>query len=243
MPLAGLVLNRVHGSDAARLSTEDALAAAENLDAFGIVDQSGGKAAPRDPADGPLDPPDGSPEAVPEVAPDTVVASGPAATTDTREEHEKHEELGKEELGTTEDQDDPAEPACPGPEATPEAMATPAASDPAPDPDPGPDADATPSAPSAPAPASADASPQAPAHADASVPASVDQLAAALLRLHAERMQVVARERRTRDSFTASHPEVPVTEVAALPGDVHDLAGLRSIGDRLAAGTAGGGAA
>lgn len=63
---------------------------------------------------------------------------------------------------------------------------------------------------------------------------SAAQLAAGLLRLHAERMQVLARERRTRDRFTALHPEVPVTEVAALPGDVHDLAGLRAIGDRLA---------
>lgn len=46
-------------------------------------------------------------------------------------------------------------------------------------------------------------------------------------------MQVLARERRTRDRFTALHPEVPVTEVGALPGDVHDLTGLREIGDRL----------
>ncbi len=29
-----------------------------------------------------------------------------------------------------------------------------------------------------------------------------------------------------------------MTEVAALPGDVHDLAGLRDIGERLAAGHA-----
>lgn len=64
---------------------------------------------------------------------------------------------------------------------------------------------------------------------------SVDRLTAGLLRLHAERMQVLARERRTRDRFTALHPEVPVAEVAALPGDVHDLAGLRAIGERLAA--------
>ena len=64
--------------------------------------------------------------------------------------------------------------------------------------------------------------------------ASAAQLAAGLLRLHAERMQVLAREQRTRDRFTALHPEVPVAEVAALPGDVHDLAGLRAIGDRLA---------
>ncbi|GAA4684362.1 hypothetical protein GCM10023347_44280 [Streptomyces chumphonensis] len=61
------------------------------------------------------------------------------------------------------------------------------------------------------------------------------RLAAGLLTLHAERMRVIARERRMRDRFTALHPEVPVAEVAALPGDVHDLAGLRDIGDLLAA--------
>lgn len=51
-------------------------------------------------------------------------------------------------------------------------------------------------------------------------------------------MQVVAREQHTRDRFTSLHPEVPVTEVAALPGDVHDLSGLRAIGERLATGSA-----
>ncbi|SEG24403.1 arsenite efflux ATP-binding protein ArsA [Actinacidiphila yanglinensis] len=61
-------------------------------------------------------------------------------------------------------------------------------------------------------------------------------LAAGLLRLHAERMQVVARERRTRDRFVSVHPEVPVVEVTALPGDVHDLEGLRAIGLRLGGG-------
>jgi hypothetical protein len=48
-------------------------------------------------------------------------------------------------------------------------------------------------------------------------------------------MQLLSREQRTRDRFAARHPEVPVAEVAALPGDVHDLAGLRDIGNRLAA--------
>ncbi len=122
MPLAGLVLNRVHGSGADQLSAERALAAAENLEEGGIVDQESGKAGLRDSAD------DGSP------APD------------------------------------------------------------------------------------------------------VDEITAGLLRLHAERMQVIAREQRTRDRFTSLHPEVAVAEVAALPGDVHDLAGLRTIGERLAAG-------
>ncbi len=43
MPLAGLVLNRVHGSGADRLSAERALAAAENLEDSRIVDQGTGK--------------------------------------------------------------------------------------------------------------------------------------------------------------------------------------------------------
>ncbi|MGW0394456.1 ArsA family ATPase [Streptomyces sp. NPDC003042] len=120
MPLAGLVLNRVHGSDAGRLSAERALAAAENLEEGGIVDQESGKAGLRE-TDG-----HGSPD--------------------------------------------------------------------------------------------------------------VDEITAGLLRLHADRMRVIAREHRTRDRFTSLHPEVAVTEVAALPGDVHDLAGLRAIGERLAAG-------
>ncbi|KPI03131.1 Anion-transporting ATPase-like domain containing protein [Actinobacteria bacterium OV450] len=125
MPLAGLVLNRVHGSGADQLSAERALAAAENIEEGGIVDQESGKAGLRDSADSPSDP----------------------------------------------------------------------------------DADA-----------------------------DVDEITAGLLRLHAERMQVIAREQRTRDRFTSLHPEVAVAEVAALPGDVHDLAGLRAIGERLAAG-------
>ncbi|MFI0261827.1 ArsA family ATPase [Streptomyces sp. NPDC017056] len=143
MPLAGLVLNRVHGSGAAQLSAERALAAAEaladraaaeddqceNLGGDGIVDLEGGKADSR-----------------------TADGHSPAAAAS-------------------------------------------------------PPTDDTPSA---------------------------ARLAAGLLRLHAERMQVLARERRTRDRFTALHPEVPVAEIAAMPGDVHDLAGLRAIGDRLA---------
>jgi anion-transporting ArsA/GET3 family ATPase len=55
-------------------------------------------------------------------------------------------------------------------------------------------------------------------------------LAIAALRLHAERMQLTATERRVTEHFTAAHPVVPVTEVPAQPDDVHDLAGLRIIG-------------
>ncbi|WP_052847624.1 ArsA family ATPase [Streptomyces avicenniae] len=61
-----------------------------------------------------------------------------------------------------------------------------------------------------------------------------DALAAGLLRVHAEGMRQLAREQRMRARFTAVHPEVPVAEVAALPGDVHDLTGLRAVGDLLA---------
>ncbi|MEV5600255.1 ArsA family ATPase [Streptomyces sp. NPDC052299] len=144
MPLAGLVLNRVHGSDAARLSAERALDGAERLDAEnletdGIVDQAAGKAGLREPADSP--------------------AAGRAPATDSE-----------------------------------------------------------------PRPVSAAA-------------VTTEELTAGLLRLHAERMQVVAREQDTRDRFTALHPEVAVTTVAALPGDVHDLSGLRAIGERLATGS------
>jgi anion-transporting ArsA/GET3 family ATPase len=61
-------------------------------------------------------------------------------------------------------------------------------------------------------------------------------LAVAALRLHAERMQLIAAERRQAQRFTAAHPAVPVTRVTAQPEDVHDLAGLRVIGDSLSAG-------
>jgi anion-transporting ArsA/GET3 family ATPase len=59
-------------------------------------------------------------------------------------------------------------------------------------------------------------------------------LAAGVLRLHAERMQLAARERRVAEQFTAAHPTVPVTQVVAQPEDVHDLEGLRTIGSSLA---------
>ncbi|KES06378.1 ABC transporter ATPase [Streptomyces toyocaensis] len=164
MPLAGLVLNRVHGSGADRLSAERALAAAENLEDPRIVDQEDGKAGLRN-------------------SPDTYGSSEPPASSATAG-------TPAQEAGT------PAQDV-PGPGSPATADGTEAADDPE---------------------------------------RSVDRLTAGLLRLHAERMQLLAREQRTRDRFTALHPEVAVTEVAALPGDVHDLTGLRDIGDRLAAG-------
>ena len=57
-----------------------------------------------------------------------------------------------------------------------------------------------------------------------------------MLRLHAERMRMIEREQSLRRRFTAAHPRVPVVDVPAQPGDVHDLAGLRTIGSALAGG-------
>ena len=59
-------------------------------------------------------------------------------------------------------------------------------------------------------------------------------LAAAVLRLHADRVAVATREQRLLARFTKAHPSVAVTGVPALAEDVHDLAGLREIGRRLA---------
>ena len=66
------------------------------------------------------------------------------------------------------------------------------------------------------------------------------ELAAAVLRLHADRMALAARERRLQERFSGAHPGVPVVEVAAQAGDVHDLDGLRAVGVELAGGLAAG---
>jgi anion-transporting ArsA/GET3 family ATPase len=60
------------------------------------------------------------------------------------------------------------------------------------------------------------------------------RLASGVLRLHAQRMALSSRERRLQERFSGAHPGVPVVEVAALPGDVHDLDGLRAVGADLA---------
>jgi anion-transporting ArsA/GET3 family ATPase len=72
----------------------------------------------------------------------------------------------------------------------------------------------------------------------AAVPAEGQRhpLAVTALRLHAERMQLAAAERRLAQRFTAAHPGVPVARVPAQPEDVHDLAGLRQVGESFAAG-------
>ncbi|MER5780628.1 ArsA family ATPase [Streptomyces mobaraensis] len=257
MPLAGLVLNRVHGSGAARLSAERALAAAEaladetggpdepvrspahaggtttadyaeNLAGSGIVDRGSGQAGTRTADDPgtvtPLDtssPESGFPQpvspGVPTVSADSAAPSGTAAPAAPA----------------------PSESASVSSSSSPMSSASSASA-----------ASSTADADSAGAgrvgsgeestvvkvPDSAGAAVTAGAGGSAGVGTtlSTEKLAAGLLRLHAERMRVLARERRTRDRFTALHPDVPVAEVPALPGDVHDLAGLRAIGDRLA---------
>jgi anion-transporting ArsA/GET3 family ATPase len=61
-------------------------------------------------------------------------------------------------------------------------------------------------------------------------------LAAAVLRLHADRVSVADRERRLVARFTKAHAGVAVARVPAMPSDVHDLTGLRLIGEQLGAG-------
>jgi anion-transporting ArsA/GET3 family ATPase len=159
MPLAGLVLNRVHGSGADRLSADRALAAAENLEERGIVDQDSGKEGLRNSPE-----PNGSSD-----SPTPVTTAVDPASEEGSPAAEETADQGSDTYSDTDHEQ------------------------------------------------------------------SVDLLTAGLLRLHADRMQLLAREQRTRDRFTSLHPEVAVVEVAALPGDVHDLTGLRDIGHRLAA--------
>lgn len=59
-------------------------------------------------------------------------------------------------------------------------------------------------------------------------------LAAALLRLYADRLANARTQTRSRDGFVARHPGVPIVCVPALPTDIHDLCGLRLIGELLA---------
>ena len=59
-------------------------------------------------------------------------------------------------------------------------------------------------------------------------------LTAGLLRVHAERMQQIGRERHLVRGFTSAFPRVAVTEAEAQASDVHDLAGLRAVGASLA---------
>jgi anion-transporting ArsA/GET3 family ATPase len=63
-------------------------------------------------------------------------------------------------------------------------------------------------------------------------------LAAAVLRVHADRLGTAGRDERRASQFRSAHPKVGIVEVAAQSGDVHDLDGLREIGSELSNGAA-----
>ena len=62
------------------------------------------------------------------------------------------------------------------------------------------------------------------------------QIAAAVLRLHADRVELHQREEHLLTRFSAAHPSVSVVRVPALAGDIADLDGLRRVGGLLAEG-------
>jgi anion-transporting ArsA/GET3 family ATPase len=60
------------------------------------------------------------------------------------------------------------------------------------------------------------------------------KLTAAVLRLHADRMQQVVSDHKRADRFRRGHRSIATVSVPALADDVHDLDGLRTIGALLA---------
>ncbi|NYE36079.1 anion-transporting ArsA/GET3 family ATPase [Nocardioides cavernae] len=64
--------------------------------------------------------------------------------------------------------------------------------------------------------------------------ADSSSLTAGLLQLHADRVRLIEREQHLRERFAAAHPRVPTAVVPAMAGDVHDLEGLRAVGEALA---------
>ncbi len=63
-------------------------------------------------------------------------------------------------------------------------------------------------------------------------------LTARLLEMHALRLRERERQHHVTERFTGAHPGVPIAQVPALAEDVHDLDGLREIGNLLAQGRA-----
>ncbi len=57
--------------------------------------------------------------------------------------------------------------------------------------------------------------------------------AAAVLRVHADRLTMNANEQRMRSRFVRAHPNLPVVTVPTAAGDVHDVDSLRLIGEQL----------
>jgi anion-transporting ArsA/GET3 family ATPase len=62
-----------------------------------------------------------------------------------------------------------------------------------------------------------------------------DSVAAAVLRVHADRALTAKREVRLLSRFTGANPHVPIVGVPSLPFDVSDLDALRAIADQLTA--------
>jgi hypothetical protein len=58
-------------------------------------------------------------------------------------------------------------------------------------------------------------------------------LALAALRVHAEIATAAEHDARMTKRFSSAHPQVPLVSVPALPADVHDLEGLRTIGNLI----------
>jgi len=64
----------------------------------------------------------------------------------------------------------------------------------------------------------------------------VGSLTEGLLRLHAVQAEIAARHQSLAKRFIAGHPGIPIVEVPAAAQDIHDLVGLRSVGNALAGG-------
>ena len=63
---------------------------------------------------------------------------------------------------------------------------------------------------------------------------STAALTEGLLRVHGELAETAERHHAQTTRFVSGHPGIPVTEVPAAAQDIHDLEGLRDIGDALA---------
>ena len=70
--------------------------------------------------------------------------------------------------------------------------------------------------------------------AAASLSGAGHELTAALLGIHANRQAQAERQHHLAERFTAAHPSVAVAMMPAMAEDIHDLAGLRAIGETLA---------
>jgi anion-transporting ArsA/GET3 family ATPase len=73
------------------------------------------------------------------------------------------------------------------------------------------------------------------AAADALDAAGDQAVTAGALRVHAALVRQTEREARVAAEFTDAFPAVPTVAVTAQPADIHDVDGLRTIGDALAA--------